>query len=100
MYNKIMHDKIRLALKDERNGSIQAIYARIRKYGTPFKTGDKRIKYTDNMVRQNPYNISKQTVFWRIKHGWTIEKATTTPARKRKANDKNIRENISDSVLA
>ena len=75
MIDKIMKDKIKVALKDERNGSIQAIYARIRKYGTPFKTFDGRYKYGTEPTMVDKDGLSRQAIHYRVKHGWTIKRA-------------------------
>lgn len=100
-YDESMREKIMLALKDKRNGGIQAIYARIKKYGTPFKTTDGRRKYTEQSVIRNRHGLSKQTIHWRIRKGWSIEKAMNTPLRNyRIENDKNTGTDISDAVLA
>ncbi|MCQ2608986.1 MAG: hypothetical protein MJ197_09925 [Bacteroidales bacterium] len=88
MYNKIMHDKIFQALKDERNGGIQAIYTRIRRTGSPFKTIDKRHKYSTSAIVKDS-TISRQTISWRLKHGWSIEDATTKPVGKKKKDEQN-----------
>ena len=77
MIDKVMRDKIKVALKDERNGSIQAIYARIRKYGTPFKTVDGRYKYGTEPALVDKDGLSRQQIYYRIKHGWNINKAKT-----------------------
>ena len=98
-----MRDKINLALKDERNGSINAIYQRIRRTGSPFKTGDRRCKYgTVPIVCDHP-GLSRQVVHERIKRGWSLEKATTTPLlreKKRAKNGQDNRTDLSNSVLA
>ena len=75
MIDKVMRDKIKVALKDKRNGSMQAIYARIRKYGTPFKTMDGRYKYGNEPVLTEHNGLSRQQIHYRIKHGWSIDKA-------------------------
>lgn len=89
--DKFMREKIFMALKDKKNGSIGAIYKRIQKYGTPFKTLDKRRKYPDRALADNPLGLSRQTVHNRIKNGWTIEQAMNTPlgqrVGRRKKND-------------
>lgn len=77
MIDKVMRDRIKVALKDKRNGSIQAIYARIRKYGTPFKTMDGRYKYGSEPVLTEHDGLTRQQIHYRIKHGWNIEKAKT-----------------------
>lgn len=76
MIDKIMKDKIKIALQDKRNGSRQAIYARIRKYGTPFKTVDGRYKYgTEPIMTDKVDGLSRQQIHYRIKRGWDIKKA-------------------------
>lgn len=75
MIDKIMKDKIKVALKDKKNGSLQAIYARIRKYGTPFKTVDGRYKYGSEPVVVAKDGLTRQQIHYRIKHGWDINKA-------------------------
>lgn len=76
MIDKIMRDKIKIALQDERNGSKQAIYARIRKYGTPFKTVDGRYKYgTEPIMTDKVDGLSRQQIHYRVKRGWDIKKA-------------------------
>ena len=77
MIDKVMKDKIKVALKDKRNGSMQAIYARIRKYGTPFKTMDGRYKYGNEPVLTAHDGLTRQQIHYRIKHGWSVEKAKT-----------------------
>ena len=77
MIDQVMRDKIKVALKDKRNGSMQAIYARIRKYGTPFKTKDGRCKYGLEPVLTEHDGLTRQQIHYRIKHGWSIEKAKT-----------------------
>lgn len=99
MYSKEMRDKIFFALQDKNNGSIQAIYARIQRYGTAFKTCDKRQKYSAKSF-DNKLGLNKQTIYWRLKHGWTLDKALTTPAGKQgKGNDKDTGKTVFDSVL-
>lgn len=77
MIDKIMKDKIAVALKDKRNGSRQTIYARIRKYGTPFKTFDKRYRYGTEPAVVDRDGLSRQVIHYRIKNGWDINKAKT-----------------------
>ena len=80
---RAMRDKIRMAMRDERNGSKHAIYQRIRRTGSPFKTIDKRCKYGTEPAKPKCEGLTRQTVFNRIrKMGWTVEKATTTPPMK------------------
>lgn len=99
---RAMRDKISLALKDARNGSITAIYARIRRTGSPFKTGDGRCKYGKDPIICDHPGLSRQTIHYRLNKGWSIEKATTTPLMreaKRKKNGQDNRTDISNSVL-
>lgn len=101
MLDRQMREKIFLAKQDKRNGSIFAIYARIRKTGSPFKCGDKRKTYTGEMQYDDSFAVSKQVFYWRLKHGWTVEKARTTPTGKQgRKYDKNTGEVIPNSVLA
>jgi len=96
-----MHDKIQLALKDKNNGSLQTIYARIRRTGSPFKTGDRRCKYGTTGVVKDINGISKQLVLQRLRSGWSIEDACSIPPKtKGKKNEQNIREDLPNSVLA
>lgn len=76
---RIMKDKIRIALQDKRNGSLNAIYCRIRRYGTPFKIFDKRYKYSNGVDKPV---VSRQLYLWRIHNGWTVDEALNTPAGK------------------
>ena len=97
----IMHDKIQLALKDKNNGTLQAIYKRIRRTGSPFKTGDRRCKYGTVGVVRDINGISKQLVSQRLRNGWSIEDACSIPPKTiRKKNEQNIREDLPNSVLA
>lgn len=99
MLDSNMREKIFLALKDKKNGSIHAIYARIRKYGTPFKTTDKRRKLSFEYPEDA--RVSQSVYINRIKHGWDPEKAKNTPAGKQgKRHDKDTRETVSNAVLA
>lgn len=96
-----MHDKIQLALKDKNNGTLQTIYKRIQRTGSPFKTGDRRCKYGTAGVVRDINGISKQLVSQRLRHGWSIEDACSIPPKtKGKKNEQNIREDLPDSVLA
>ena len=74
-FDKIMKDKIRIALQDRRNGSLQTIYQRIHKYGTPFKTFDKRYKYGTEPTLVAKDGLSRQLIRYRIKNGWDLNKA-------------------------
>lgn len=76
---RAMRDKIRMAMRDERNGSKHAIYQRIRRTGSPFKTEDKRYKYGIEPLTPKCEGLSRQLVFVRIRQGWDVEKAMTTP---------------------
>lgn len=102
---RAMMDKIRLAMKDKRNGSKVAIYKRIQRTGSPFKTKDGRCKYGIESVIAPCGELSKQVIYYRIKKlGWSVEKAVSTPLlktmkKKEKNNGQNIRKNIPDSVL-
>lgn len=82
MIDKIMKDKIKIALQDARNGSKQAIYARIRKYGTPFKTVDGRYKYGTEPALKEHDGLTRQQIHYRIKHGWDLDKAKTFVRKK------------------
>ena len=100
---RAMRDKIRMAIRDERNGTKFAIYQRIRRTGSPFKTIDKRCKYGTDPVTPKCEGLSRQTVFHRIRRmGWTVEKATTTPPMKVRGrkNGQNNRKTIPNSILA
>ena len=98
----IMHDRIQLALKDKNNGSLQTIYARIRRTGSPFKTGDRRCKYGTAGVVKDTNGISKQLISQRLRHGWSIEDACNIPpkATGRRKHEQDIREDLPNSVLA
>lgn len=74
-------DRIREALKDERNGKIATIYRRIWKTGSPFKAEDKRCT-RGGVVKDYGNGITAQLVAARLRAGWDVEKATTTPPRR------------------
>lgn len=76
-------DAILEALKDKKNGKISTIYNRIHKTGSPFKTMDKRCT-RGGVIKNYPNGITAQLVAWRIKHGWTVEKATAIPPRRKR----------------
>lgn len=103
---RAMMDKIRLAMKDKRNGSKFAIYKRIQRTGSPFKTSDGRCKYGMDSVIASCGTLSKQTIYYRIhKLGWSVEKAVSTPlmrdhAKKGKKNGQNNRTDLPNTVLA
>ena len=77
--DKFMREKIFLASQDQRNGSKSAIYKRVKLYGTPFKTFDKRQKYSNVSLADNKLGLSRQVVHNRIKAGWTLEEAMSVP---------------------
>lgn len=103
---RAMRDKIRIAMQDPRNGGKYAIYQRIRRTGSPFKTVDRRCKYGTDPVSPQCKGLTRQAIFNRIhKMGWSIEKAVSTPLlrtvkKRKKKNGQNTRKNISNSVLA
>lgn len=100
MLDKKMKDKIFLALKDKKNGSMGAIYSRIRRLGTPFKTSDKRRKLSDDFIYPEDAVVSRSIYIWRLKKGWDKERAKTQPAGRQGAgHDKNIGKTVSNSVL-
>lgn len=74
-FDQVMRDKIKIALQDKRNGNLQAIYQRIHKYGTPFKTFDKRYKYGTEPTLVAKDGLSRQLIRYRIKKGWDLNKA-------------------------
>lgn len=74
-FDQVMKDKIKIALQDKRNGNLQAIYQRIHKYGTPFKTFDKRYKYGTEPTLVSKGGVSRQLIRYRIKKGWDLNKA-------------------------
>ena len=103
---RAMRDKIRMAMADEKNGSKYAIYKRIQRTGSPFKTIDKRCKYGTEPASPKCEGLTRQTIHNRIrKMGWTIERAVSTPpmrirGRRRKKNGQDNGKTLSDSVLA
>lgn len=103
---RAMRDKIRMAIRDERNGSKYAIYKRIQRTGSPFKTTDKRCKYGTDPASPRCEGLTRQTIYNRIrKMGWSIEKAVSTPpmkvrGRRHKKNGQNNGETLPNSVLA
>lgn len=75
-----MNDRQFVARQDPKNGTPNAIRQRMYRLGTPFKTGDNRLKYTLKDGRSAlavaiENRISSQVFYKRIKAGWSIEKA-------------------------
>lgn len=103
---RAMRDKIRMAMKDKRNGSKFAIYKRIQRTGSPFKTSDGRCKYGMESVIASCGTLSKQAIHYRIhKLGWSLEKAVSTPpmrcfTKKGKKNGQDNRTDLPNTVLA
>lgn len=80
-----MKDNIKLVLAKEKRLSVQAIYWRIKRYGSPYKKHDGREKLfigdkrAVDVAKKN--GISEILFRGRIKRGWTVERAATQPAR-------------------
>lgn len=73
-------DKIREALRDSRNGKLETIYKRVWKTGNPFKTTDNRYK-RGGIIKDYGNGITASLVAARLRRGWDVEKAITTPPR-------------------
>lgn len=80
MWGHKMNARIFVASQDQKNGTPNAIRQRMHRLGTPFKTGDKRVKFllpdgrsALSVAIEN--KISSQTFYKRLRAGWKLEKA-------------------------
>lgn len=103
---RAMRDKIRMVMEEEKNVTKYAIYKRIQRTGSPFKTIDKRCKYDIDPATPRCEGLTRQAIHNRIrKMGWSIEQAVSTPpmrtrGRRRKKNGQDNGKTLSDPVLA